>query len=116
MKRRSSDEHAIRVPPRQRRRRIVESVMFVIGCLMLLDSLIGERGVLAMKRARAIHDRQQEALSAERRETERLEEELRRLTDDPAAIEDAARRDLGLMKPGEKVFILKDVKPDPDEH
>ena len=41
---------------------------------------------------------------------------MRRLTDDPKAIEDAARRDLGMMKPGEKVFMLRDLKADPNEH
>ena len=116
MKRTSSDERAISVPPRKRRRRIVEAVVLAMGLLMLLDSLIGERGVLAMKRARVIHARQQEALDAERRETERLQEEVRRLTDDPKAIEDAARRDLGMMKPGEKVFMLRDLKADPNGH
>ena len=33
----------------------------------------------------------------------------RRLREDPAAIEEIARRELGLIKPGERVFILKDV-------
>ena len=33
--------------------------------------------------------------------------------EDPAAIEEAARRDLGLMKPGEKLFIVKDTPRDP---
>ena len=37
-------------------------------------------------------------------------EEVRRLTEDPAAIEEIARRDLGLIRPGEKVFIVKDLK------
>lgn len=116
MKHSSSDERVISVPPRKRRRRIVEAVVLAIGFLMLADSLIGERGVLAMKRARIIHDRQQQAVDAEQRETDRLQEELRRLADDPAAIEDAARRDLGMMKPGEKVFMLRDLEADPNEH
>ena len=29
----------------------------------------------------------------------------------PAAIEEVARRELGLIKPGEKVFIIKDLPP-----
>ena len=39
----------------------------------------------------------------------RLSEEARRLKDDPAAIEEIARRDLGLIRKGEKVFIVKDL-------
>jgi cell division protein FtsB len=38
-----------------------------------------------------------------------LRELARRLKEDPLAIEEIARRNLGLIKPGEKVFIIKDV-------
>ena len=30
---------------------------------------------------------------------------------DPTALEELARKDLGLIKPGEKLFILRDVPP-----
>jgi len=33
----------------------------------------------------------------------------RRLREDPSGIEDQARRELGLIKPGEVLFIVKDV-------
>ena len=46
--------------------------------------------------------------------TTRLREQVSRLTDDPAAIEELARDELGLMRPGEKVFIVKDLKPPAD--
>ena len=39
-------------------------------------------------------------------------EEARRLREDPSAIEDLARRELGLIKPGEKLFIVKDIPPE----
>jgi len=51
------------------------------------------------------------ALAAEKAENDRRREEARRLLEDPSAIEDLARRELGLIKPGEKLFILKDVPP-----
>jgi cell division protein FtsB len=44
-----------------------------------------------------------------RAENARLREEAQRLQEDASAIEDLARRELGLIKPGEKLFILKDV-------
>jgi cell division protein FtsB len=47
--------------------------------------------------------------SAARRQNAELREQALRLKDDPRAIEEAARRDLGLMRPGEIVFIVKDV-------
>ena len=39
----------------------------------------------------------------------RLRDEARRLREEPAAIEEVARRELGLIRPGETVFIIKDV-------
>jgi len=37
---------------------------------------------------------------------------MRRLNEDPETIESLARQDLGLIRPGEIVFILKDLKDD----
>jgi cell division protein FtsB len=87
----------------------VESVLFAIGCLLLLDALIGERGVVTTWRARAVFEKQQDDLRDAYVEGQRLEDELQRLTDDPATIEEVARRDLGLMKPNEKIFVIQDI-------
>ena len=35
----------------------------------------------------------------------------RRLREDPAMIEDLARRELGLIRPGEKLFIIREIAP-----
>jgi cell division protein FtsB len=51
------------------------------------------------------------ALTKDRAVNARLAEQARRLREDPAAIEEVARRELGLIKPGEKLFIIKDVPP-----
>ena len=48
-------------------------------------------------------------LARERAENARLADQARRLREDPTAVEEVARRELGLIKPGEKVFIIKDV-------
>jgi cell division protein FtsB len=45
-----------------------------------------------------------------RQENATLREEMGRLNEDPATIESLARQELGLIKPGEIVFILKDMK------
>ena len=99
------------VTPRKRRRRVIESVLVGIGCLVLIESLIGERGLVAMVRARQDYRAAEQALRAARAKYFRLKEEVDELRHDPAAIEDAARRDLGLIKPGEKVFMIKDLQP-----
>jgi len=97
--------------PRKRRRRIVESALVVIGCLVLVDSLIGEHGVIKTQRARKEARIEQQALDLAKAETIRLREQRQLLETDWPTIEDAARRELGLIKPGEKLFIIKDVPP-----
>ncbi len=47
-----------------------------------------------------------DAIEATARENERLRERVRALKDDPRAVEEIARRDLGLVKPGEVVIEL----------
>jgi cell division protein FtsB len=39
-----------------------------------------------------------------------LREQARRLKEDPATIEGIARADLGLVRPGEILVVVKDVK------
>ena len=76
----------------------------------MVDALVGERGFLAMRRASRYYDALSAAVTQKREENGRLTEEVRRLQDDPDAIEELARRELGLIRPGEKVFIVKDLK------
>ena len=51
------------------------------------------------------------AIDRMKAENARLREEARRLRTDPATIEAVARRELGLLKPGELLFIIKDARP-----
>ena len=97
--------------PRRRRGRAVRYALVFVGCLLVIDSLVGDKGLLAIIEARQEYRRLEQALAVARAENARLREEARRLREDPAAIEEIARRDLGLMKPGEKLFIVKDVGP-----
>lgn len=99
--------------PRRRRRRTVQYLVIIIGCLLAVDGLVGEKGLLAMLKARQEFRTLEASLARARAENARLREEGRRLREDPAAIEDIARRELGLIKPGEKLFIIKDVTPTP---
>jgi cell division protein FtsB len=98
-------------PPRRRRRRIVEAVLIFAACLFLIDALIGDNGWVASRRAREESAALERELAEAKAEQETLIEEARRLTSDQATLEDAARRDLGLIKPGEKIFRIRDVAP-----
>src|SRR5690606_25637887 len=93
------------VPPRRRRRRAVQYVLIFIGAVLFIDALVGEKGLLAMRQAREQERLAEAALAAARQENARLREEARRLREDPSAIEEIARRELGLIKPGERLFI-----------
>ena len=51
------------------------------------------------------------ALAQKRQENTRLREQIRRLREDPATIESLAREELGLIRDGEVLFILRDADP-----
>jgi cell division protein FtsB len=111
--RRSGAERLVSSAKRSRNRRIIQFLIVFIATVIIVDGLVGDRGLLAMLRARQEYDQLAETIARLRAENARLREEAHRLATDPAAIEEIARRQLGLIKPGEKVFIIKDV-PSPD--
>jgi len=76
---------------------------------MLVDAIVGDQGVVALGRARAEYSRMTELVRRLRADNDQMRKQNVRLREDRGAIEEAARRDLGLMKPGEKVFIIKDL-------
>jgi cell division protein FtsB len=86
-------------------------VLLFVASVLVVDGLIGDRGLLAMLHARQDYDALSATIARQRAENARLREVARRLREDPSAIEEIARRELGLIKPGERVFIVKDVPP-----
>ena len=107
---------ATRAPRPQRAgkgRRIGRLLVLFVAIVLIVDGLVGERGFMAMLRARRQYDELSAAIARQRAENTRLLDEARRLRDDPSAIEELARRELGLIRPGEKVFIIKDLKTSP---
>ena len=94
-----------------RGRRILQLLLIFIASVIVVDGIVGDQGLLAMLRARHEHDELAATIARERAANARLRDEARRLREDPRAIEEIARRELGLIKPGEKVFILKDISP-----
>jgi len=98
-------------PPTTRNRRIVHWLLLLVCSIIVVNGLVGDRGLLAMLRARREGDELAATIARQRAANARLREEAQRLRDDPNTIEEVARRELGLIKPGEKVFIIKDVPP-----
>jgi cell division protein FtsB len=100
----------VKVRP-SRNRRIVQVLVVLVASIIIVDGLVGERGLLAMLRARHEYDELAASISRQRADNARLRDQARRLREDPGAIEEIARRELGLIRPGERVFIVKDLPP-----
>ena len=84
-------------------------LLALLVSLLVAHALIGERGLssaLATWRAHRLLTAQVSALRAENVRLRRVTERLR---GDLATIEAVAREELGLIKPGETVFVLRDV-------
>src|SRR4051794_1091668 len=94
-----------------RNRRIVQLLVLFVASVIVVDGIVGERGLLAMVRARHQYDELAASIAHQKSENARPRDQARRLREDPSAIEEIARRELGLIKPGERVFIVKDVAP-----
>ena len=85
--------------------------MFVVlAAVVAVDAVVGDKGLMAMLKARRQYRTLEAALDRAKTDNARLREEARRLREDPAAIEELARRELGLIRPGERLFIVKDVQ------
>ena len=92
-----------------RGRSLVRHVLIFITLVIVVDAIAGDKGLLALLEARRDYAALERSLERARTENAQLRETARRLREDPAAIEEAARRELGLIKPGEVLFIVKDV-------
>jgi cell division protein FtsB len=90
---------------------MVQYLVVFVGCVLVIDSLVGDKGVLQMLKKRQEAGALEQSLATVRAENARLRLEAERLRNDPAALEELARKDLGLIKPGEKLFILRDAPP-----
>lgn len=100
-------------PSSSRVSRLVQLGLALAALTLVIESLFGANGLSAMMQARREYAVLANDLDRIRAENQRLQAQARRLREDPTAIEEAARRDLGYMAPGEKVVILHDAKPAP---
>lgn len=97
-------------PARPRSNPWARRILVFASCIVLLDALFGDRGLAQMLRARQDLRRAAASLDRLRQENAAMREQVGRLRRDPAAIEAVARRDLGLIRRGEIVILLKDLE------
>ena len=77
------------------------SCCIFVTLVLVADALIGEKGLIESMRARRQYREVAASLSRCGAKTSRLRDHVRRLRDDPAAIESLAREQLGLIRAGE---------------
>ena len=94
-----------------KRRRTLQMLLGFVTLVLVINALVGERGLMETIRARKQHQELVTSIDRLRSENARLREEARRLRTDPGAIEALARQELGLIRPGEMLFIIKDARP-----
>ena len=98
------------VPPRRQPRRFWPHVMLFAACVLLVNGFFGERGLSDTIRARRAFATAARELDRLKRDNAALRERAHRLRNDPGAIEAVARGELGLVRPGEILVTIKDVK------
>jgi cell division protein FtsB len=92
-------------------RRGLNFLLVFATVVLLADALVGERGLVATTRARRVSGELSDKVERLRRENRRLRDEAKRLREDPTTIESLAREELGLIRPGEVLVVVKDRKP-----
>ena len=85
-------------------------VMLFTALVLLVNGLIGERGLTELLRARRVYAANAADLGRLKRDNAALRARIRRLRSDPQAIEAVARGELGLLRPDEILITVKDVR------
>ena len=95
-------------PETSLRKKAATLFCIILVLALAVGSLFGDRGILQL-----VHQKEREAelalqLEELRGENLRLAEEIQSLRTDARAIERLAREQLGLARPGETVFLIRD--------
>ena len=99
------------LPPLPRRtptpRRTGRYVLLLVTLLLVANAVVGERGLVALLRANQAHARLQQVIDALRIDNRQMHRYVEALRDEPRYIADLARRELGMIRPGEQLFIVR---------
>ena len=93
------------------RRKVTGYALFIGAFVLMVNALVGENGYLATIRNESETQAISRELASLRIDNQRLQDDLERLRTDRAALEEIARRQHGLKRPGEITIILKDPQP-----
>lgn len=101
----------LRNPPRRRHDSPwLRRVLMLATVVVLVDAVFGGRGLAETLKARRVHAEARAELLTLQHANAGLREQARRLSEDPEAIEDVARKELGLIRHGEVLFVVRTVR------
>ena len=101
-------ESEFRLPvPRREPKRFWSHIVLFAASALLVNGLIGDRGLMETLRARRAYAAAAQDLARLRQLNAALRERVRRLSSDPATIEAVARGELGLLRNGEIIFTVR---------
>ena len=83
-------------------------LLALTAAILLANAIAGERGLLQTTGARRKYQQLTKSVRELQRENRQLAFQADRLRHDPSAIEELARGELGLIRPGEELFIITD--------
>ena len=88
-------------------------LLWLVAVVLVGNAILGDRGYLSMIRAADEVEELGQSIAAVRARNDALRENARQLREEAWRIEELARGELGLMQPGEKLFIVTDRPPAP---
>jgi len=93
-------------PPPSFWRRHGRTILGVAIAALLIHDVFGAHGFLAMRRTQKEIESLQQEITKISEENKNLAEQVNALKTDPKLIERIAREEMGLARPGEKIFKL----------
>jgi cell division protein FtsB len=103
------DDQRPKLPARRRRGPWISRVLLFVTCVLAANALVGERGLAETFRAQRQLDDATAELALLRFENSALRDVVHDLQEDPRTIENVAREELGLVRRGEILVVLKDT-------
>ena len=95
-------------PPSAHVHRAVQFVLFLGASILVVNALVGENGLVDALKAGHRQRLLADDVNRLRCDNANLRRTARRLRDDPTAIEEIARGELGLIAPGELLLLFTD--------
>ena len=98
-------------PAQRPARRTARFLVLLVTVLLVGNAILGDRGYLSLIRAADEVEQLSQSIAAVQARNDALRENARQLREEAWRIEELARGELGLMQPGEKLFIVTDRPP-----